>query len=580
MLNYKISDMKKLIYSIVITGFSFFAISCDDFFNPDTAEILLEKDYIGDYTELYSGYMGLVATVQSVADQASFMEGLRGDLLEPTPNANREIWDVYNHEDLTGNTFASPKGYYNVIINANDYISHAFEYRAKDSTSVSETTFKGLIGGAIRFKVWAYLQLAKIYGEAVYFDEPITAYGDLAKYPVIEFDELINKCVMLMEMGVNGVDGTGDVSWSTELFPGQGQSPTSLSWDKICPPKECILAELYLYKNDFTKVKDNCIALIKRGGENEAAYQLNLSEYNSEWKSFGYSFTRKEHICYQYYNYSLHQTNRYIEYYSDTYPNKYYLRPTEVAMNRFNIQTNSGIPGDKYRGLGITFKQDNGNWILYKFLQGNLTSDKIYTNDVIISLYRAGEMHLFLVEALVGLGRFTEALAFLNDGVGSYYNSVVGKFNAPFTEYPSCLYRTSSTSEMANRGVRGRVACDPVGSFALESGKTALDTLIFMRRLDSLIVEETSLELAGEGKALYAMNRMVRRWSATADKNWASYWINKTAVANPANLWGAEVQNTWADKIGAKYSNGNGISISSNLKADLKNWFIKYPLDN
>jgi len=332
---------------------------------------------------------------------------------------------------------------------------------------------------------------------------------------------------------------------------------------------------LYLYKNEFQKVKENCIAIIKRGGENEASYQLNLSEYNGEWKNFGYTFTRKEHITVEFYDYTLHQTNRYIQYYSSTYPNKYFLRPTEVARNRFDTQTLSGIPGDKYRGSGVTYKLVGSDYVLYKFLNGNLTSDKIYSNDVMISLYRAAEVHLFLVEALVGLGDFTEALAFLNDGVGAYYNTKTGKFNAPFEEYPTSLYRTSSTSEMANRGVRGRVACDAVGDF-VKTSASALDTLINMRRLDSLIVEENCLELAGEGKALYAMNRMARRWSANADKSWAKYWTDRVGSSNPENLWGTKVQENWADKIGAKYTNGN--VVSSALKTDLKNWFIKYPL--
>ncbi len=572
--------MKKTIYFLPVLLLSLLLASCDDFFNPDTSDILLEKDYVGDYTELYSGYMGLAASLQSVADNASFLEGLRGDLLEPTPNATREMWDVYNYADLTGNLFASPKAYYNIVINANDYLAHVFKYRSKDSTSVSKSVFEGLIGGALRYKAWAYLQIAKIYGEGIYFDDPVTSYGALDKYPILQFDDLISKCIDLIETGMNGVNGKGDVQWSTVLFPGQGASPTSLSWDKICPPKECLLAELYLYKNDFEKVKDNCVALIKRGGENEASYQLNLSEYNGEWKLFGYQYTRKEHICLQFYDYSLHQTNRYIEYYSNSYPNKYYLRPTQVARSRFERQTMSGIANDRYRGSGVTYTYRNGDWVLYKFLQANLTSDNIYRNDVPIAVYRAGELHLFLVEALVGLGRFQEALAFLNDGIGSYYNSTTGKFNPPFSEYPTCLYRTSSTSEMANRGVRGRVGVDPVGTFALAAGSTALDTLKFMQKLDSLIVEETLLELAGEGKGLYAMNRMARRWSANADKSWASRWINKAGNAETNNLWGNKVQNDWAEKIAQKYTNGEGAKVGSLLKTDLQNWFIKYPLRN
>jgi starch-binding outer membrane protein, SusD/RagB family len=570
--------MKKIIYSIAILLAAVTLSGCSDFFNPVSNDVLLEKNYVGQFGELYSGYMGITASVQAVADKASFLEGLRGDLLEPTQNAPRDMWDVYNYSDVSTNSLADPKGYYNVILNSNDYLIHIFKYYQKDSTTLSKTTLNGLVGGALRYKAWAYLMLAKIYGEAIYLDDPLTSYQDITKYPVLKFDDVIEKCRQLIEVGVNGVNGKGDIQWSAALFPNQGASTTSLSWDRICPPSECLLAEIYLYQNDYQKVKDNCINLIKRGGI-EQSYQLNLSEYNGEWKSFGYSFVRKEQIAVAYYDYSLHQTNHYIEYYSNNYPNKYYLRPTQANRTRFESQYNAaGVPNDQYRGVGVTYKTVNGAWVLQKFLAGNETSDKIYTNDVQICLYRAAEVHLFLVEALIGLGQFEQALAFLNDGVGSYYNSTTAQFLPPFQGYPSCLYRTSSTSEGANRGVRGRVALGKVGEFAFKS-VSAMDTLVNMRRLDSLVVEETSLELAGEGKAYYAMNRMARRWSVGTNNTWASHWTAKAGSANPANLWGSDVQNVWAAKVGAKYTNGSGTKVASSLSSDLNNWFIKYKLN-
>jgi len=569
--------MKKLIYSICALAIAVSFSSCSDFFNPDTSEILLEKDYVGDYTELYSGYMGIAATVKDVADQELFLEGLRGDFMEPTSNAPREIWDVYNHQDLTNNSFASPKGYYNVIMNANDYLAHIFAYHKKDSTSISDTNFKGMVGGALRYKVWAYLQLAKIYGEAVYLDEPVTSYGEISKYPVLKFDDIISKCISLVENGTNGVTGKGDVDWIAALFPGQTLGDANWHWNKICPRPECLLAELYLYQNNFQKTKENCIAFIKRGGEQENySYQINLSEYNGEWQKMFYLRTsmRKENSFLLFYDYSLHQTNRLVNYYSNTYPNSYYLKPTIVGINRFKVQTASGVVGDTYRGTGVTYKEVNGDTVIYKFLQGNLTADKIYTNDASITLYRAAEMHMFLVEALVGLGRFQEALTFLNKGIsGAGIKPVGTAFPAPFQEYPTTLYL--ATGDKSNSGIRGRVNLDAVGVFALNSA-SVLDTLVNMRRLDSLIVEEASLELAGEGKAYYAMNRMARRWSSNADRSWASHWTNALGNSNPNNLWGSDVQNTWASKIGAKYTKGSG--ITSSLQSSLDNWFMKYKI--
>lgn len=570
--------MKNYITIFALLAVLFSGASCDDFMTPDTGEILPEKHYPGEYSELYSGFMGLAASLQQVADQASFLEGLRGDLLEPTANAPRALWDVYQYNDLSGNTLADPVGYYNLILNANDYLQHVFAYKKEKPDVISEAEYKGLIAGAIRYKVWAYLMLARIYGEAIWFDETLTEFQDLSKYPVMNYDQLISNCRTLMETGIYGYNGLPEIRWSTVLFPGQADSPTNLMWNRICPPSEVLLAEIYLNQQEYQKAWDQCVAIIKRGGENEASYQLNLSEYNGEWKTFSYNFVRKEQITVAFYDFSLKQTNRYIEYYSNNFPNKYFLRPTEANRRRFESQYNAGgVKNDQYRGVGVTYKFVNGNWVLQKFLTGHETSDKIHTNDVQISLYRAAEVHLFMIEALVGMGRFEEALAFLNNGVGSYYNASKGKFNPPFEPYPSSLYRTSSTSELANRGVRGRVNLGEVGGFSLQAA-SALDTLIAIRRLDSLLVEETSLELAGEGKALYAMNRMLRKWSLDAPKAWAQQWISATGSANPANLWGNEVQQYWAKTVAAKYADGS--PIESRLAADKKNWFIQFDLKN
>lgn len=586
--------MKSIKIALAITlGISFSA--CSDFFNPNAENALLEKNYVGNYSELYSGYMGLAGTVSDVADQLIYIEGLRGDFLEPTANGTREMWDVYNYaENIKGNSIADPKGLYRVIMNCNDYLKHLNDFRAKNPTVLDATVYNGLTGGALRYKAWAYLQLAKIYGEAIYFDEPLTEYQDLSKYPLFTFDQLIDKCIDLIEVGVNGVNGKGDVVWSTALFPGQAQSPTSLSWDRITPPAETILAEAYLYKQDYSSCLRNCLSLLTRGGMVEDSYQLNLSEYNGEWKTyFGNTsdIVRFEQIAVAYYSYVNGQTNHLMTYFSNQYPNKYLLRPSQAGMNRFLGQyTSAGLPGDKYRGLGVTFAQTNGDYVLQKYLRVNSTTDNIYRSDVQVTLYRAATIHLFMIESLVGLGRFEEAYNFLNDGVGGYYNAKTGVWNAPFNNtnpmpYPSSLYQTpNKASNKANRGVRGRVDLKPVGEFAWKLNSsvlaTALDTLKAIQRMDSLLVEETSLELAGEGAAYYAMKRMARKWAAVSNKTWANDFINKAHAqgATPETLWGDNTRLVWASKVGAKYLNGNGSIVKSKLESDLRNWDIIYPL--
>lgn len=567
--------MKKALYTfiILISGLTF--TGCTDFFNPETSDVLDEKNYIKDNTEAITGYLGVAASVQQVADQALFLEGLRGDFLEPTVNASREMWNIYNYQDLTGNSFASPKGYYNVIINANDYLEHLFAYRMKDSTSIRESTFNGLVSGTLRYKAWAYLQLAKIYGEAIYFDDPITALGEMNKYPMLSFDDVISKCINLIESGYKGIDGKSTVIWTQELgrYYYNGVELADSYINMSCPPSEMLLAELYLYKNEFQKVRDNCLALLNANCPN-GKLRMDLSYYNAEWKDLFSKYTGTEDLSLQVYDKNYGQVNRLYEYYSNGLDGKYYFRPTPTSIKRFKGQFQDGgtVKGDTYRGENSTYKVVNNDTVVYKFMQTNPSSVPVY-----LKLYRASDLYMFLVESLVGLGRFQEAVTFLNKGLAGVSLTITNnKFNAPYEDYPVSMQ--GSKNGNTNTGVRGLVNLNVVGSFALSSA-TALDTLINMRRLDSLIVEESCMEFGGEGKALYAMNRNVRRWSSGANNSWAAKWINTSNSSAATLLWGNKVQNDWADKIGAKYKNGMGSEVSSKLKSDLNNWFMKYRLE-
>jgi len=537
----------------IALGLLFLALlpSCADVLNVNPDDVLLEENYPSTLTELYSGYMGIAASVQSVADKASFLEGLRGDLLEPTAHATRDVVELYRYEAVSpSNELANPMGYYTIILNANDYIEHASRYYRENPTSIGEETFGALVGGALRYKTWAYLMLAKIYGEAIWIDDPLIAYTDISQFPVYGFDDLIARCISLIETGIEidgkSIDGKGEIRWSVELFPGQGESSSNLQWNRICPPPECLLAELYLYAGNYAAVVENTVSIIRKGGE-EDSYQVNKSEWNGEWVKPLRDFYRKESIFMFTYDYNLNQTHHLIDYYSNLPPNQYLMRPSQAAMDRFRNQVkNDGLPADNYRGDGASFKELNGEWVFCKFTRAHEGPDKVYRNDVLITLYKASDILLWLSEALGQLGRFEEALIFLNGGIETYYNTSTGTFMPPFESYPTSLYQTKNTSEGACQGVRGRVSLNKVGEHILKT--PAEDSSLDMYTLDSLLIEETCMESAGDAKALYAMIRVARRWN------------------DPSIV---------ADRVSAKYPEGTREAIRTRLM-DPANWFIDF----
>lgn len=521
--------------------------SCDSFFSVNPNDILLEENYPSTVTELYSGYLGISAKVQTVADKAYFLEGLRGDFLEPTANATQDMIDIYNFDEDNNNELADPAGYYAIILNANDYIKHATQFYEEYPTSIDAETFKAIIGGALRYKSWAYLMLAKIYGKAIWVDEPFVEYQDISSFPMIGFDEIIQNCISLIETGVevNGsyINGKSLVRWTDVLFPDGSED---YSWNCIDPAPEMLLGELYIFAGNFQSAYNNLLSLLSTASADNRL-EITKSEYNGEWRDLFRKFCRKEAIFLMTYDYTKSQTNSLIDYFSNASPNKYYLRPTQAAMDRFNNQKQSnGNEGDLYRGDGVTFKEVDGEWVVYKFISAHLTSDYIYRNDVQVNLYRASDLHLLLAEALVGMGRFSEALAFYDGGLETYYNNTLSSFNEPFTAYPVTLYAASGDG--TTQGVRTRVALMKMGSRVEKTPNE--DVNVDKKFMDSLLVEEACLEFAGEGKALYTMMRMAKRWN------------------DPSIL---------ADRVSAKYPEAKRVEIREKLMSE-ENWFIKHDL--
>jgi starch-binding outer membrane protein, SusD/RagB family len=553
---------KNIVLALLFSGLLTLT-QCKDYFEKDTNDVLASKNYMGNVEELYAGFRGIASAVQNVADHAIFLTELRGDLLEPTANAPQELWDIYNYSNAE-NSFNDPKGYYNVIINANDFIGKSTEYYSKNPNAIDSTNYKELVSGAIRFKCWAYLMLAKIYGEAVYFDDPLAEYSDISKYPLLKLPEVIQKCLTLMNVGVNGINGKRVLPYSNILSQGVTSS-NQLKWDMICPAQELLMIELNLWAGNFSDVVNLAVPLIYDAGSKR--YKLSNEDWNAEWSQFFYAdFTTKtkELMTVVPFAYKYNQTNRIVTYFSNMSPNKYYLRPTQVARDRYNAQRQSDgfNTSDKYRGDGYTFDEMNGDWILRKSLKSHETSDKVYQSDIHIILYRAADIHLFLAEALNQLELIPEAEAVLNDGIANYVNTYTTNARYPFNNsvYNAVLIQ--------NLGIRGRVSLAPAiqmksigmqkyfvyGKDTTRSQADYSDSLAFKaaykKAFDIALVEETCMESAGEARSLFAMERIAQRY-------------------NDPNII--------ADRVSAKYSASQKQRIHD-LLLNQQDWYVHFNL--
>ena len=564
---------------------SLLLVSCTD----DTTDVLDESTYPQTISELYAGLWGCASTVADVADQALIIEALRGNLAQPTSNAGTELWDIYEYRDLNGNSLVDPAGYYRIIMNVNDYVAHVNAFRQENPTALNFEEMYGVsfdmyISTAIRYKVWAYLMLGKIYGEAVYFDDPLKEYQDIKNYPTLNFEQIIEKCMQLMTTGMYGVDGMQMTRWRTFLFPSTtGEEEGLMRYDRYQFTPYTLLAELYLWKaalspnpNDYKQAAINAMTEITNGGYTSGAenYLLSLrGAYGSNFKNAIHTYYRWEDVTMASYNPRVGESNRLEDYASNVAPYSYYVMPTDDARARFDTTyiANSDQQYRDNRGSGRTFSEATpGQYVLTKWINGSSQ-----TSETIIAIYRASNLHLMLCEALSGVARFTTdetqrhalieaALALINGGIGSYWNASTGAYaedscfdilydifgkGSTASPYLANLYRggthENSASQYINRGVRGRVDMLYVGDSILVKDELTNDYLYTPEqqcwKLDSLIAEENFFELSGEGHVMFTMHRIKRSYAGAHD----DFFIDCMAGGRAAGAGGLASEDGW-----------------------------------
>lgn len=522
-------------------------VSCSD----ETTDVLDESNYPRTISELYAGLWGCASCVADVADQAVILEALRGNLAEPTSNAGTELWDIFSYRDLSDNSIADPAGYYRIIMNVNDYVQHLEAFRNENPTALNfeemyGVSFELYMSTAIRYKVWAYLMLAKTYGQAVYFDDPLKEYQDISSYPVLGFDAIIDKCLELMTVGMYGVDGMQMTRWKNFLFPSEtGDNEGMQRYDRYQFTPQVLLAELYLWKGDYYNAALNAMTEITNGGYTTGGecYLMCLrGAYGSNFKNALHTYYRWENVTMASYNPRAGESNRLEDYASNVAPYSYYVKPTAYAMARFDTTAvaNSDVQYYDNRGRGKTFSEDaaTGQYVITKWINGSSQ-----TTETIISLYRASNLHLMLCEALAGMAKMPQyeadaellieaAFALINQGVGGYWNTSIGAFakgncfdrineifgGSATTPYLANLYRGTahdlSASQYINRGVRGRVDMAYIGEDVQRKDEESDEYIYTLEeqcwKLDSLIAEENFFELSGEGHVMSVMYRIKR----------------------------------------------------------------------
>lgn len=483
--------------------------SCTDFFMVDTENVLDHTDYINVESEMYAGYIGIITKVQAIGDKAIYITDTRGELLEPTVNTTVELYSLYNYdEDLSGNSYADPAGYYDVIIACNDYLSKIYDYKTENPSSINMTHYEALVSSTLRIKAWVYLTIAKIYGEAVWFDDPLREYKDLSKYPLKKLNEVVVACKDLLNKGFDGVDGSITMSWKEWLDP---NTPTGESvyryWDSMTPEYFALYAELSLWNGDYQVAVNHILnAMNKSFGAtlNDATVWLRNDRMNSGYRQI-WDYANplpQENVSAILYDYSKNQTNGLLKHFGSVYPNEYLLAPSEVGMARFSDPAFNPLGGSTADTRAeVTFEKDShGNFVIKKYRPiASSVRRFAYQDDVHIYIYRAADLYFMLAEALNNLERYDEASAIINKGInGTFPNGKVTWEG--FTDFWTGT-TPNGVRKYPHKGIRGvfNIADRPFTTSAKEN--------------DLAILDEMLLEFPCEGRIYPAMIRIAQRYN-------------------------------------------------------------------
>ncbi len=532
-----------LLFSVALT-------SCSDFFDPSTDdEFDASKGYTSN-TEMYTGFLGILTKVQAVGDKEILLTETRGELIEPSDNSLTDLINLYRYEpNLNNNAYANPDGYYEVIIACNDYIRAMEKYRSYPN--VDDEAWQSLVASAVRVKVWAYKTLAEIYGQAVWFDDPVTAVTEISgdsRFQLLQLPELVDKCLNYLITGVDGVNTSRTINWYEWLDPTHTTSLANSQyrkWNYMVPAYAGLFAELNLWKGavmdaagqDATTYYQNAAdtLLIALGGQINVTADPGSNVYwlPSAATPGHYSPIWNNTIPYPYetvsaiiYDYTQNQTNTLLKHFSNEYPNQYLLRPSEAGIARFldpNFNPGSSTNDTRYK---CCFGTSSNQPYLAKFRPvGSSARVNAYQDDCHIFFYRATQYHMMLCEALNHLRRFKAMNAVLNTGVkagstddcfqpGSAewkgFESTIDPTKSDWTG--TANWGTRRYPSMGIRGCFGTLVARPTKSSIYELG----DATATYKFNDLALLDEAMLEFAGEGKVYPMMNRMAVRYGDAA----------------------------------------------------------------
>ena len=483
--------------------------------------------------------------IQAIGDKAIYLTDMRGELLEPTENTPADLYSIYNYDDdLSGNTYADPAKYYDVIIACNDYLQKAKEYRDTHVTTVDDDDYRGLISSTVRLKTWTYLMLAKIYGQAIWFDDPMQSMKDIVSQTPKNLSELVDECDKLLNTGFDGINGTYNMSWNEWLDPANGATSTNdeyKRWNMMVPGYFVLQAEIALWKGDYQKAATTILGEMSRTFA-LAEYQGNVanikymrsgsygSNYGQQYDSEMPVLTAAESVIM--YDYKYNQQNALLNHFDRS--GSYMMRASVPGSKRFeDITFNPSADATAIKTSDTRFRaiqeiEKDVEYAIRKYRGFRKSGHTVAHDDTYIMIYHTSDLYFMAIEALNNMGRFEPVSVLMNTGVDPFYGAgvVLGEqwqgLNCNWGLWTTLYAGFRRT--YADNGVRGILGLGKRDMW--QTPEDIKEEIVAEQKLDGLsdedkikkhndieLVKEAFLEFPCEGKTYPLMIRVAKRWN-------------------------------------------------------------------
>lgn len=157
-------------------------LSCSDFFDQDPDHIIFaEENHLINATDTIYSVTGILNKLQAIGDRTVLLGEVRGDLVDITSYANKDIRELAEFNISDDNAYNVPRDYYAVINNCNYFIEKV-DTGMKNNRN--EYLFMREYAAVKAIRAWTYLQLVLNYKEVPFVTEPILSKQDAEKdYP-------------------------------------------------------------------------------------------------------------------------------------------------------------------------------------------------------------------------------------------------------------------------------------------------------------------------------------------------------------------------------------------------------------